>query len=57
MASPTKEGGSADETTTMDKKNAGISSRLVGVESELELIEISGEISISLLDASLSEYQ
>ena len=57
MASPSRDGVEADETATMSKENAGISTKLVGVESELELMEISDEISISLLDASLSEYQ
>jgi hypothetical protein len=57
MAFPATENVSPDGVLPTDETNAGISGKLVGVESELELMRISDEISDRLLDASLSEYQ
>jgi hypothetical protein len=57
MASPTKECESAGDTNPSAETKDGISRKLVGVESELEFMQLSDEISSSLLDASLSEYQ
>jgi hypothetical protein len=57
MASPATENVSRNEIVTMDETNVGKSGKLAGVESELELMTFSDELSSSLLDASLSEYQ
>lgn len=57
MASSTKESVPTDDVATREETDTEISGKLDGVESELGLTKLSDEISSSLLDASLSEYQ
>lgn len=57
MASPVTENVLTDETLSTRETIAGISETLVSVENELELMRLSDEISSSLLDANLSQYQ
>ena len=57
MASAVKEAGPGSGKSEGQEGGYDISVEMVGVESELELMKLSDEISASLLHASLSEYQ
>ena len=57
MASAVKEAGPGSGKSEGQEGGYDISVEMVGVESELELMTLSDEISASLLHASLSEYQ